>query len=215
MRAQNRIAAMLRRLRADQSGATLVEFAIVLPIFLLIFFALIDFGRLAFHYVTAEKSMQVAARIAAVRPAACAGVPQTHQRGPVLLGVAPPRFGTSCRSGANVCANPGPIACAGSASSATAQEIWGIIGPAMPNDATIANLRFIYSYDSNLGFLGGPYVPVVTVEIRNLTFEFVSPLGALAALAGATDTVGLGADIVFPSMSVSLPGEDLALGEAG
>ncbi len=205
----------LRRLSADESGTTLVEFALVLPLFLLIFFALIDFGRLAFQYVMAEKSMQIAARIAAVRPAACPGVPQTNVRGPAANGPTPPRYGTSCSATTGICANPGQIACTGSSASPTAQEIWTQISPALQNDATISNLRFVYSFDSNLGFLGGPYVPTVTVEIQNLTFQFVSPLGALAALAGATGNQNIDADIVYPSMSVSLPGEDLALGENG
>ena len=56
---------LLRRCARDNNGATLVEFAVVLALFLLIFFGLIDFGRLAFNYVTAEKAMQVASRVAA------------------------------------------------------------------------------------------------------------------------------------------------------
>ena len=199
----------------DESGATLVEFAIVISIFLLLFFGLIDFGRLAFHYVNAEKAMQIAARVAAVRPPACAGVPNTHTRGTVPFGELPPDYGTSCSAGATVCTNAGEISCSGVATNATANEIWGLINGGFPNNATIANIRFRYSYDNNLGFLGGPYVPVVTAEIQNLNFRFLSPLGALVGLAGGTADPGLGADIVFPSMSVSLPAEDLALGNDG
>jgi len=53
------------------------------------------------------------------------------------------------------------------------------------------------------------------MELQNLGFEFVSPLGALARAAGATPSADLGADIPFPPMSVSLPAEDLAQGESG
>lgn len=199
----------------DETGATLVEFAIVLSIFLFLFFGLIDFGRLGFHYVNAEKAMQVAARVAAVRLPACPGIPSINARGIVAGGTLPPDFGTSCRAGANICVNVGTVSCSGSVANPTASEIWTLIAGALPNDATIANLKFSYTYDNNLGFLGGPYVPVVTVELQNLDFQFVSPLGALAGLAGAMASPTLGADIPFPSMSVSLPAEDLALGGDG
>ena len=159
--------------------------------------------------------MQRAARIAAVRPPACGGVPTENVRPVLPSGVTPPQFGTYCSVGANVCANPGTVTCSGVGTSPTASEIWGQISALLPPDATIANLQFSYAYDPNLGFLGGPYVPTVTTELQNLTFSFISPLGALAALAGASGTDGLGADITFPPMSVSLPGEDLAQGNAG
>lgn len=202
-------------IRRDDSGSTLVEFGVVLAIFLLVFFGLIDFGRMAFHYVTAEKAMQVAARVAAVRPAACAAVPETNIRSPITQSTTPARYGTNCSAGANICADLGIIQCSGAATNATAAEIWALLQGALPNDATIANLQFSYEYDNNLGFLGGPYVPMVTVELQNLNFEFVSPLSALVGLAGGQSEPGLGSAVVFPTMSVSLPAEDLATGSGG
>jgi hypothetical protein len=74
-------------------------------------------------------------------------------------------------------------------------------------------MRFQYDFDPNLGFLGGPYVPRVTVELQNLNFTFATPLSGLAALAGGGQ--GPGATLTFPTMSTSLPGEDLALGDQG
>lgn len=203
-----------RRFLAREDGATLVEMAFAIPLFLLLFFGMIDYGRMSFHYVTVEKSLHVAARIAAVRPPACAGVPEFIGRG-TSTATPPADFGTSCGAAPNICADPGLITCAGAATNATASEIWNIVSGAFPNDATVANLSFQYASDQNLGFLGGPYVPVVTVEVQNLGFEFVSPLGALVGLTGGTAPAGLGADINFPSLSVSMPGEDLALGDEG
>ncbi|SMY06127.1 TadE/TadG family type IV pilus assembly protein [Flavimaricola marinus] len=204
------------RFGADDRGTTIVELAIALPLFLLIFFALLDFGRMAYRYVAAEKAMQLATRIAVTRPPACAGVPLTHVRGPTDPGTAVPRFGLSCSSGPDVCLDVGAISCVGSAENATASEIWALIGNVLPNTAEIDNLRFSYSFDNRLGFLGGPYVPVVTVEVTGLQFEYASPLGALATLAGSTNENGFNnAAIPFPSMSMSLPAEDLALGDAG
>lgn len=206
----------------DESGATLVEFAIVLPLFLLIFFGLLDFGRLGFTQVMAEKATQRAARIAAVRPpvAGCAALlPSKNLRPEGATGTA--KLGAYCRSGVGVCDDPGVASCRGVAGDPTSDDIWSQVAGLLPHDATVGNLWFSYSSDPNLGFLGGPYVPVVTVELRDedetagprgMTFEFVSPLGALAALAGGTGAGGLGDDIVLPRMSVSLPGEDLAQG---
>lgn len=195
-----------------ERGTTLVELAVVLPIFLLIFFGLIDFGRFGAEYVMAEKAMQRATRIAVVRPPACPGVPTINQRGPVPVNSIPPRFGTKCSAGATICANPGTISCAGAANDPTVTEIWAAISGLLPRSATEANLNISYSHDDNLGFLGGPYVPVVTVEIQNLNFQFTSPLGGFATLAGAGNTSIPGATLPFPTMSVSLPAEDLGHG---
>lgn len=202
------------RFARDESGSTLVELGVVLPIFLLIFLGLIDFGRMAFHFVTAEKAVQAAARIAVVRPAACPGVPDFIARGTTSV-TPPPKFGTSCNAGANICENPGVIQCSGSAANATANEVWTIVRGAFPNDATIANLSFSYSFDTNMGFLGGPYTPVVTVEVQNLNFQFISPLADLVGLTGGTAPAGLGATFNFPALSASMPAEDLAQGESG
>ena len=197
----------------DDSGATLVELAVVLPVFLLLYLGTIDFGRFGAEYVLGQKAMQIAVRTAAVRPPACAGVPASNLRGTVPAGTVPPRFGTLCNAGGTVCADPGTISCTGDVTNPTAAEIWGIVSPVLPSTATPANLVFRYDYDPNLGFLGGPYVPVVTVALQNLNFQFATPLGGLAALAGAGG--GPGATIAFPAMSMSLPAEDLAQGENG
>ncbi len=206
---------ILRRFRRDESGTTLVELAILIPLFLLIFFALIDFGRMGAEYVMADKAMQLASRLAVVRLPACPGVPVSYTRGAVPPGSMPPRFGTSCAAGGSICANPGTITCAGVAGDPTSDEIWTAIAPLMPQGSDVGNLSFSYGYDQNLGFLGGPYVPVVTVEIQNLNFQFVTPLSGLAALATGGTGSGPPATLPFPAMSMSLPGEDLNLGENG
>lgn len=205
------ISAAIRRYRAGEEGATLVEFALVVLFFLFLLFAIIDFGRLAYAWSSAQKATQVAARVAAVREPACGGVPQMNARG---AGGAGYRFGTMCSVGANLCLDPGTISCTGNPANATVTEIFRRVRPLLPVNATEANLRFTYRYDANLGFLGGPYVPMVTVDLEGLQFEFVSNLGRMIGpLIGTTST--LGADIALPRMSVTTPGEDLALGTAG
>ncbi|MDQ2089687.1 TadE/TadG family type IV pilus assembly protein [Marimonas arenosa] len=199
----------------DDSAATLVEFALSIALMLFLLLGIIDFGRLAFHYVAAEKFVQHAARIAAVRPPACGGVPETYTRGTAGDG---PRFGTSCRAGVGICVNPGPITCTATPDDPTSQEVWAFLQVALPDDATMNNVVFRYDYDPDLGFLGGPYVPLVTVELTGLTFDFIAPLSELAALIiGETTnmTESLGGSITFPALSASVPGEDLALGTNG
>ena len=202
-----------RRFGEDEGGAALVEFALVMLIFFFLFFSLIDFGRWGSSYVMAEKAAQIAARTAAARPPACAGVPSRHVR-PAAPGANPPRFGTSCRDASNPCAAAATVSCAGAAGNPTADEIWTRVQPLLPPDATIGNLSFEYRFDPNLGFLGGPYTPMVTLEITPPDFQFTSPLGAMAVALGGGGG-GLGTARPYAAFSVSLPAEDLAIGEDG
>lgn len=208
---RNRLKRIATRFLQAQDGGVLVEFALVVALFSFLFLSLLDFGRLSYNGVNAQKAAQMAARIAVVRPAACAGVPQTHQRGTSTLA---PRFGTSCSASAGVCANVGIISCSGVATNSTAAEIWNRISPLLPPGSTIDVMQFSYEFDPNIGFLGGPFAPMVTVELNLNDFQFVSPLAALANVAGATSS-SLSSTAGYSNFSVSLPAEDLALGESG
>lgn len=256
----------IRTFGRREDGASLIEYSVVISLFLLVFFAILDFGRLGFNWVMTEKAMQRAARIATVRPPVCAGVPEIQDR---LTGSSA-RFGTLCRVG-GVCApvapqscvlggptefdttNPctAPVVIAGLPNNPTqaqidarnaqlrlqtAQEIWCVLEPILPSNAAPNNIRLSYRQDpdSSLGFAGGPYVPMVEVGIvtaadTNITgsealrFEFITPIPALAAMAGnaatAIDAAGTGGaslpSIPFPDLSVTLPGEDLNQGTEG
>ena len=58
---------LARRRGKREDGQTLVEFTLVLPIFLLVLFAIVDFG-MAFHaWITVTNSAREGARIGAVR----------------------------------------------------------------------------------------------------------------------------------------------------
>ncbi len=237
------------RFLRDEEGASLIEYAIVISLFLLIFFAILDFGRLGFNWVMTEKAMQRAARIAVTRAPICDGVPETYERGVDTS----PAFGTLCRDGSGVCSDAGTQACVLNSSPVlasmtdfdancgdvtnpdTATEIWCTVWPILPSNATPRNIRVSYSFDPNLGFLGGPYTPMVEVAVvtaedvgsiddsAELRFDFVTPLPGLAALVtgGGTPTniadsgTDGQADIPFPDLSVSMPAEDLAQGNRG
>lgn len=211
MSALSHIRARLARFSREEDGANLVEFALVVLLFLVLTFAIIDFGRMANAWVGANKATQIGARLAAVRPPACAGtLPETNARGALSA----PTFGTLCRAGAGTCAPAATLTCTGDATNPTANEVFTAVRPLLPPGTTIGNLRFSYSFDPNLGFLGGPYVPMVTVELQGVSFTYVSPIGRMfAALTG--DPSGIGGPLAIPSMSVSLPGEDLNSGTNG
>jgi hypothetical protein len=216
----------LRFLR-EEAGTTLIELTLVIVLFLLLIFAVLDFGRMGSDYVMAEKALQRAVRVTATRPAACSGVPQTNQPGAFLPGTTPPRYGTLCRAAPGVaCDIPDEVSCEGDLANQTVAEIWwgsdrapgGVPGirEILPTNAEPRHLVFRYTPDSDLGFLGGPYVPIVTVELRDLEFRYTTPLGRLAGVAGVANAGTLGDNTIpFPTISVSLPGEDLALGGGG
>ena len=101
--------------------------------------------------------------------------------------------------------------CPGAAGNAVVDEIFGMIQPLLPNDATPANLRFQYE-STGLGFLGGPYVPMTSVSLQNLQHEFILPLGQLFAPWGGAG--GSGAVALSP-LTAAMPGEDLNVGTGG
>ncbi len=202
----------LSRFARKTDGTVLVELAVVMPIFLLLYFGLIDFGRLAFHVVTTEKALYNATRVAIVRSPLCPNVPTVNTRGPSTNGSAPVPFGIDCNRGSNICSNPGDITCTGSISNPTMAEIWPMIDGALPMGTTPANLQITYSYDPNLGFLGGPYVPIVTITLTDAWFTFVSPLGSILSLTGSTAETMPEQSLPFPPLSVSMPAEDLSGG---
>ena len=57
---------MNMRLLRDEKGSGAAEFALVLPLLLILFFGIIDGGRLLWTYNRAVKATQVGARVAAV-----------------------------------------------------------------------------------------------------------------------------------------------------
>ncbi len=211
---RNALLTRLTRFRQDDSGAMLVEFALVMPIFLLLFFGLIDFGRLGFSYVMAQKATERAVREAVVTSPVCSGLPATNVRGSFVGTSTQYKFGASCNAATGLCATAATVTCTASTANAQSDAIWAKVSPLMPSNATRANLVFEYRFDPQMGFLGGPYTPRVTVEIRNLNFEFVTPIGGLAAMMGAANASQVGADFAFPSMSASLPAEALKRGDS-
>ncbi len=207
---------ILRRFSHNERGTALVELGIVIPMFLLVIFAIVEYGRLYWSVTTAQKAMHIASRMATVGPPLCGALPTSHE---LASGAATnTKFGTLCRpipsTSNSVCAVPTlPVPCSLDTSTPYGNRIWSSIRPLLPPNASVNNVQFTYSHDTRLGFLGGPYTPVVTAEIQNLQFDFVLPIGALAALASGNPSTSP-TSITIPSMSTSVPGEDLAAGAA-
>jgi Flp pilus assembly protein TadG len=61
-RAIGRFAALFRRVRRDESGATVVEFALVAPVFLAMLFAIFEVGLLFFRQMLLDNALQTASR---------------------------------------------------------------------------------------------------------------------------------------------------------
>jgi len=57
----------LGRLRRTETGQALVEFTMILPIFLMLFFGLVDFGRAFYTWLIVTNAAREGARVAAVQ----------------------------------------------------------------------------------------------------------------------------------------------------
>ena len=62
-----------KRLRRDEEGGTLVEFAIIAPVFLMLLMGIFDFGHITYVRSILNGAMQAAARDSALENAAIAG----------------------------------------------------------------------------------------------------------------------------------------------
>jgi Flp pilus assembly protein TadG len=198
--------------RRDEDGSVLAEFALVLPLFLVLLMAAIDFGQIYLRWILAEKATSLAARIAVVRPPLCQGVPIFNDRTPGIPKTSP--FGTTCTASFfDLCEDPGTVSCTGDDAVGTSfDDLFDTVSRLLPATIQPENLRFTYSF-ANLGFLGGPYVPLVSVElVGDVEVPFITPLGPLLEAfygGGGLD------DPSLPPMRATLPAEDLLEGGPG
>jgi hypothetical protein len=197
----------LRVLVRDERGGPLAEFALVIGLLFVIGIFIFEMSRFFMQAAMAEYATHLAVRIAAVRPPVCPGVPEFNERATRSTA----RFGTMCSDPSAPCAVVAPQTCAGTAGNAVVDEIFGTIQPLLPNGATPANLQFRYD-PAGLGFLGGPYVPMTSVNLQNLQHEFILPIGQLFAPWGGAG--GSGAVPLSP-LTAAMPGEDLNVGTGG
>jgi hypothetical protein len=207
---------MLSAAWRDQTGAVFAEFAILLPIVVVVVCGSIDFLYAFYQLNAAAKAVEIGARIAAVSDAVADGLNGLSNEA-VLKGAEPgapfPSFTVTCIEGACSCAgtcgamtqNPfdqaamnrivygrGRAAC-GVAASYYAIGMCDVLASIRP-----ANVVVVYS-QTGLGYAGRPGgpVPTITVSLRGMQFEFFFL------------TTLLRIHIAIPAMTTTITGEDL------
>jgi hypothetical protein len=197
----------------DQSGGPAAEFAMVLPLFFLFIFGIIDVGRFMWEYNLAEKATQMGARYAVVTDivpiglqdysfAVSCAVPQGDV---VEQGQFP---GVSCEGGGTA-ASP-TASCSLKASSSCSPAFPTTSNPAalgnitarmraFKSDITPANVTIDY-LNAGLGYAGDPngldIAPLVTVKVTGLNFTPIT-----TQIFGAPT-------VTMPDFSYSLTMED-------
>lgn len=184
--------AILSRLTRDESGVA-AEFALVLPLLLLLTLGTIDLGIYAYRFNTAEKATQVGARWAAVTNPLATEIASTSYAGTNVGGttlvqgdrIPVGAFGkiTCNSSGCSCTTSPCPgTTFDGTAFTALATRMKGIL-PAIQD----SNIVVEYS-GSGLGYAGDPngpdVAPLITVKLINMSYSPVtlSPLGGTTSL---------------------------------
>lgn len=196
---------------SDQSGATMVEMAIVMPLLLTLLLGFVDFGYAFYQWNAADKAVQMGARLARISTPVATGL-AAEARTP----------SNSLDVGNAVPAGTYDYVCTASTAGVACCSIGA--GACLPANASQTSFDTIYNGTANragmhtllpmlaksevrieyaatgLGYWtrpGGP-VPTITVSITNHPFQFFF-LGGL---------LGFG-NITMPSMLSTVTGEDL------
>jgi hypothetical protein len=198
----------IRLFFSDQRGGPLAEFALVIGLLFVVGIFVFEISRFYMRAAMAEYATHLAVRIAAVRPPVCSEIPDRNE--PASSGAL---FGTMCSDSSAPCAvpEPDPQTCPGAAGNPVVDEIFATIRPLLPTGATPANLQFQYEA-TNLGYLGGPYIPMTSVSLQNLQHQFILPLGQLFAPWGGAGGAG---SVPLGPLTAAMPGEDLNAGTGG
>jgi Flp pilus assembly pilin Flp len=186
---------IIKHLRRDESGATLIEFTLIAVLFFLITFSVIEIGLAAWWWTSAEKATQLGARMAVVSNTEGGVLPATN----ALAGGGV--FGQPCRPPVSACIGFDTITCDGCLDEGHRifQRMQAIFPYLEPDNVVI---RYEYV---QLGFAGGPPVPAVTVELQGIRFPFI----VIDALVNLISGGGFPDGIDMPAMRATLTGEDL------
>jgi Flp pilus assembly pilin Flp len=200
----------------DENGAVFAEFAILLPIIVVVVCGSIDFLNAFYQWNAAAKAVEVGARIAAVSDPVAVGLNNLSNQA-VLEGAIPgaplASFTVSCSAEGCSCTGRCGAITANSLEPAAMNRIIFGRGSAACGDAksyytagmcdvlpsiTAANVVIVYTH-TGLGYAGRPGgpVPTITVSLRDMQFQFFF----LTAL--------LGVHIAIPPMTVTITAEDL------
>ena len=185
----------IRSLARNDIGASAAEFALVLPVFIVLLLGIIDGGRFLWEYNRAEKATQAGARFAVVSDPIPGGLAAanyvgvgTLTQGDVIPASAFGKISCTWASGANpVCCNPStacatPYPAVGTINTAA---FTGVVTRMRGMKPDIKTSNVIINYEgSGLGYAGDPngmdVSPLVTVELTGLAFRpilFLSQIG--------------------------------------
>lgn len=199
---------MLRKLFLDRSATTAAEFAMILPVALLLLFGVIDVGMYSWELNKYEKATQMGTRFAVV----------TNVISPALMTEDYTDGSYSCdgavlTSGDRICSESlGTITCTSAGCSCTGTCPSGTMSPGSTDDFDAivarmhqfqpqipANAVAVEYRGSGLGYAGDPrkpeIAPIVTVRVNNIGY---SPI-VLSPFGGTVD---------LPDFSYSLTLED-------
>jgi hypothetical protein len=190
----------LRSLLRRQDGASAAEFAIVLPLALLLLFGIIDVGRYAWTFNQLQKAAQTGVRVAVVTALVPQGLnsydftnrcpPAPLKMGDPICREAMPPIICQKPASAVTCAFPAGVAddpaLIGTVDANAFDHIVDLMDDVTP-DVTADKVKITYS-GSGLGFLGDPHTdaagnplsdiaPVVTIEIAGSQMRAISMLG--------------------------------------
>ena len=181
-------------------GAAGAEFAMVLPLLVIMLFAIIDGGRFIWEYNRAEKATQMGARMAVVTDIVSTDLRSNDYIG--VLGVQPGERIPANALGEIVCDDT-TCACSGACSGINAGRDGAAFDRLVARmkqfkpDITAANVEVVYR-GSGLGYAGDPtgmsLSPLVTVRLKELQFRPITSL--------------LFASITMPSFTTTLTAED-------
>lgn len=196
----------LRAFWSDTRAASAAEFALVLPLLMMLLFGVIDAGRFMWEFNRAEKATQAGARYAVVTDVVAGGLTTTKFAGKTFSGV-------TLNAGDRIPASALPTVTCTDTTCTCGSCITGIPGTynstAFTNIVTrmqymmpsiqASNVTVEYS-GSGLGFAGDPngsdVSPLVTVKLTGMQFK---PLAFL-----------LFATIQMPDFATTLTAEDLS-----
>jgi len=200
---------MIRRLLLDRQGDTIAEFALVLPLLLVLLFGIVDSGRFLWEVNRAEKATQAGARFAVVAAPLAPGLATANYVGVDGLTqgdtIPASELGTvtcnqtACCNPTSLCATPYPTL---GTYNATSTSVFTNLSKRMQVlDPAIQPANILVSYSgSGLGFAGNPngaqISPIVTVKLTGVQFKPI--------------TFFLFKTITLPDFRTSLTAEDLS-----
>jgi len=199
----------------DCRGSSAVEFALLLPILLVLTFAIIDFGRLVFEFAMAEKATQRGVRVAIVSDPVATDLRNFDcMNSTVAPGMACNTAGADTLPNVSCSKSGGSGSCSNwtdgfddAAFTAIVTQMQGLSPRIQPENVVIEYRNTSLGFAGQSG-VGAPPVVLVTVSLRNMTFNFLAVdrlINMFASMFGG----GMAGSLTMPGFAASLTSEDL------